>query len=94
MQADRFAEEILAFADNANVETVNKARLQFDARRWLASKISPKVYGERQTIDHNIQLQDLDPAELLARANQLASNLGITLPENVLKLAKHKGDGD
>ena len=31
----------------ANGEHMQRSRLRFDARRWAASKILPKVYGER-----------------------------------------------
>jgi hypothetical protein len=33
----------------ANGEHLQRSRLRFDARRWLASKIMPKVYGDRIT---------------------------------------------
>ena len=32
-----------------NGEHLQRSRLRFDARKWLASKIMPKVYGERIT---------------------------------------------
>ena len=73
MQADRFAGEIIAIADGANNDTVNKARLQFDARRWMAGKLAPKVYGERQTVDVNHNLPTMDDDELLAHAKKLAA---------------------
>jgi len=73
---------------------VNQARLQFDARRWMAGKLAPKTYGDRQTVDVNHGLQDVDDAELLARAAKLADALGVTLPPKVLKLAKHDGHGN
>lgn len=52
-QADYFAEEIIEIADSAEAETaaVSKAKLQIDARKWAASKIAPKKYGDKQEID-------------------------------------------
>ena len=52
-QADYFAEEIIEIADSAEAESaaVSKARLQIDARKWAASKIAPKKYGDKQEID-------------------------------------------
>ncbi len=78
MQADRLAGEIISIADGASKDTVNQARLQFDARRWMAGKLAPKTYGDKQTIDVNQAVQDSD--EIIARAKQAAERLGITLP--------------
>lgn len=38
----------------ANGEHIQRSRLRFDARKWAASKILPKVYGDR------VQSQQLD----------------------------------
>ena len=82
MQADRLAGEIISIADGASKDTVNERRLQFDARRWMAGKLAPKVYGDRQTIDVNHGVQDSD--EIVARAKAAAERLGITLPLHLL----------
>lgn len=52
-QADYFAEEIIEIADNAEAESaaVSKAKLQIDARKWAASKIAPKKYGDKTELD-------------------------------------------
>lgn len=70
-QADTLADEIIKIADKTDPKdsaAVNKARLQVDARKWVASKLKPKKYGERQAIDvkHGIDddLKDLSNAEL------------------------------
>lgn len=44
-QADAIADEILNIADEA--EDAAKARVQIDARKWLAGKLRPKVYGDK-----------------------------------------------
>lgn len=44
-QADAIADEILNIADEA--EDAGKARVQIDARKWLAGKLRPKVYGDK-----------------------------------------------
>lgn len=36
----------------ANGEHIQRSRLRFDARRWAASKILPKVYGDRVDLNH------------------------------------------
>ncbi len=72
---------------------MNRARLRIDTRKWLAGKLKPKVYGEKQVVDVNHGLEKMNDAELLARAKQLADRLGITLPANLLKPAGHRSDG-
>jgi len=63
-QADTLADQILDIADDssgdvkadgsANPESVQRARLRVDTRKWIASKLKPKVYGERQQIDATV----------------------------------------
>lgn len=52
-QADSFADEIIDIADSVAPEAgeVAKAKLQIDARKWKASKMAPKKYGDKQEID-------------------------------------------
>ena len=66
-QADKFAEEIIAIADEESTTVkggddgpvevvfdstaVQRNRLRVDARKWLASKMYPKRYGDRQALD-------------------------------------------
>lgn len=59
-QADKLADEILQIADDSSNDTyldanghvkvnhdvIARARLQIDARKWLASKLAPKKYGD------------------------------------------------
>jgi len=49
-QADTLADEITYIADTE--PDVNKARVRVDARKWVAAKLKPKKYGDRQTIEH------------------------------------------
>lgn len=44
-QADTLADDIMYIADTA--EDVQKARLQVDTRKWVASKLKPKKYGDK-----------------------------------------------
>ncbi len=62
--ADAFAEDMLDIADESeddieidedgaprvNHENIQRARLRVDTRKWLASKLKPKKYGDR--IEH------------------------------------------
>lgn len=71
--ADWLANEIIDIADNSTPENVNNARLQIDARKWYASKLKPKKYGDRITTEHtgNVSLTDLSEAELDRRLKEL-----------------------
>ena len=68
LQADAFAEEILAIADNAGEDTlldeesgrvvanhaaVQRARLRIDSRKWLMSKMLPRKYGNHTQLEHS-----------------------------------------
>lgn len=49
MRADLLADEVVKISDT---EEPARARVQIDARRWAASKLNPRRYGERQ--DRNL----------------------------------------
>lgn len=59
-QADLLADEIIEIADDTvndskftengeieNKEWINRSRLRVDARKWKASKLAPKKYGDK-----------------------------------------------
>ena len=51
-QADALADEIVDIADEAcDRDTAATAKLRIDARKWVAAKLKPKKYGERQPSD-------------------------------------------
>lgn len=39
-----------------NGEALQRSRLRVDTRKWIASKIIPKIYGDKQEIDVNAQV--------------------------------------
>jgi len=59
-QIESFVDDIIDIADNAtndwmenengtmvgNHDHINRARLRIDARKWIASKLAPKIYGD------------------------------------------------
>jgi hypothetical protein len=63
-QAEAYADEIIAIADAPNA-TTNKLtgeaelrdpardRLRVEARKWIASKLLPKKYGDRVEVEHS-----------------------------------------
>lgn len=69
-RADRLAEEILELADQEMPDGlegpmasawVQQKRMQVDARKWVASKLKPKVYGDRIDVavtDNRISVMD------------------------------------
>jgi hypothetical protein len=48
--ADRWHAETVAIADQAT--DANLARLRVDARKWAASKLAPRKYGDRVVQEH------------------------------------------
>lgn len=65
-QADKLAEEALQIADDGRSDTyldaegnertdnevIQRSRLRVDTRKWLASKMAPKKYGDKVTQEH------------------------------------------
>ena len=47
-----------------NGEHVQRSRLRIDTRKWIACKLAPRVYGERQVVDHNIVSHETSLKEL------------------------------
>ena len=64
-RADTMADQLLAVADDlppdATMEQVQIAKLRLDARKWIASKLRPGKWGDKQVVEHtgggiNIQI--------------------------------------
>lgn len=84
--ADAMAEDMLEIADStyASRDEVAKAKLRVETRQWIASKLKPKKYGDRisvdgeETITH--RFEDLDDEQLdaaiKARENRLSKDAG------------------
>lgn len=51
-----------------NGEHVQRSRLRVDTRKWVASKLKPKKYGERVDMNHGVQPDD--PLAALIRSVQ------------------------
>lgn len=55
-QAEGYADEITELADSAqglDAAGVNAARLRVDARKWIASKLLPRKYGDHVSVEHS-----------------------------------------
>lgn len=75
MQADKYAEEIIKIADDGSNDTylddegqprtdhdvVARSRLRVDARKWYASKLAPKKYGDKLAVGG---ADDLPPVQI------------------------------
>jgi len=51
--ADVWAERAVQAAMEASPETVQVDRLRHDAYKWRARVSAPRVYGEKQTVEHD-----------------------------------------
>ena len=71
-QSEREADIILDIADNATNQDYQVARLRVDARKWIASKLLPNKYGDKQNIDHTSSDESMKPTiiELVAKVNE------------------------
>lgn len=79
MQAELLAEEVVEICDDGtndyytdnkgneqiDFENIQRSRLRVDTRKWLAGKLAPKIYGEKQVVEqhtfsHEDSLKSLD----------------------------------
>lgn len=67
-RADKLADEIVEIADELTIEAkhdgedvrlsvdgnaIQRNRLRVDARKWVAAKLRPQIYGDRTTVEGN-----------------------------------------
>lgn len=84
-QAELFAEEIISIADDmsndseytkegkeiCNKEWVARSRLRIDTRKWLASKLLPKAFGDKLTIEQKTEENEKLKQEILELRKKL-----------------------
>lgn len=77
-QADKLAEEILSIADDGrsdtyidgegntktDTEVIQRSKLRVEARKWLASKMAPKKYGDKLAVGG---ADDLGPVQTVTK---------------------------
>jgi hypothetical protein len=51
-QAESHADQLIEIADNPDIDAHHK-RIMVDARKWVASKLKPKRYGDKAEIEHS-----------------------------------------
>jgi hypothetical protein len=89
-RADRLADDIMDLADETMPEHlqgpgasawVQQKRLQVDARKWIASKLKPRTYGDR--LDVSVSDNRISVLGALEQAQQRVA-LGMSKEANVL----------
>ena len=88
--ADALTDEMLDISDDSvndyvtvdgqekpNQENIQRSRLRIDTRKWLASKLKPKKYGDKQFIETKDTTENMADAalndkikSLMAKANE------------------------
>jgi hypothetical protein len=78
--ADLYAEEIIEIADNVTNDVAldvdgkpyidgfaaQRAKIMIDSRKWVASKLKPKSWGDKQEIDHTSSDGSMSLASLVS----------------------------
>lgn len=70
VQAELLADELIELADDdsgdvtgeprmPNSVAVQRSRLRVDTRKWVASKLLPKKYGDKQEIEHSGEIKQV-----------------------------------
>ena len=86
-QADKFFDEIIAIADAPNasidpetgspvIRDPQRDRLRVDARKWVASKLAPKRYGDKLELEHSGSI-NLTPEHRRAEIDKLLAKRGL-----------------
>lgn len=79
-QAETLADDILNIADDESIEPEHK-RIMVDSRKWIASKLKPKKYGDRQIVDQNVTVSLVD---LVTASMKTVEHLPVTSAPAVL----------
>jgi hypothetical protein len=83
VKAELYARQIMEIADSPVEPTgdgavkgeMERRRQQIDARKWTASKLAPKVYGDRVQVDSDVTVRMSDD-QLERRLAQLLGKTG------------------
>lgn len=76
-QADSLADDIVSIADDGDLDP-NDRRIRIDARKWIAGKMRPKVYGDKVAVGGAddlpaIKTEDTGAATIAAYLDAIAS---------------------
>lgn len=64
-------------------ESPQRTRQRIETRQWLIERINQKEYGQKQTVDVNMNVQGKDDAELLHDLRQAAERAGLATDDFV-----------
>jgi hypothetical protein len=86
-RSDTYAEEMVGISDEADVKITNgpdgeqrialdaaavaRNRLRVDARKWVASKLKPRVYGDKLELGGEVKLTTVTDEALVAELTKL-----------------------
>lgn len=77
--ADRMVDDMLDIADNKafDKDTAAAAKVQIDTRKWIASKLKPQKYGDKQQIEISgeLKIQQMGDEELDGRLMNVLNRL-------------------
>jgi hypothetical protein len=94
--ADALAEELQDLADQAirEPEKANAIRVAIDAKKWIASKLRPKAYGDR--IEQHVVTEVQTPGEVAERIKLLEAELAdmLKVREGQEKAEGQEGQGE
>lgn len=95
-QAELLADELMAISDDGQNDTyldedgkqrtdhdvIARSKLRVDTRKWIASKLKPKVYGDRQQLDISgtLAITEASEEDLMAELVELVSTGVLKLP--------------
>lgn len=108
LRCEVWAEEVIDVADDGsndwmeregktqvNGEAIARSRLRVDTRKFMLSKLLPRIYGDKQTVEHtgSVALTRLSDDELERRIGEKMAALGMQAPEAIAHDADGSGDG-
>lgn len=86
VQAETMADEIVSIADggegakfadpDALAQMTQRDRLRVDARKWVASKLLPKKYGDKVEVEHSGSIQTASDDQLDDKIKALMAKVG------------------
>ena len=88
MQADAHIDELIDLADEdvpTDIEgrmdsaAVNNKRLRIDARKWIAAKFHPAMYGDKVDVSASVNLAALPPDQILERIAAVFAQHGMRI---------------
>lgn len=71
-QAEFYADQVMVISDNKSSDNgqIQRDRLRVDARKWYASKLKPKKFGDKLDLEHSI---DANTAHILSQGRERAN---------------------